>query len=65
MGVFLVQGMYAAAIGGAFGIGIAWAGAKGFIPEQGPSKSGNIIAIILVFAIVLVLAFAWWVGRGA
>ena len=62
--VFLARGMYAAALGGAFGVGIVWAGAKGLIPEQGPSKTGNLIAIILVFAIVLVFVFAWWVGHG-
>jgi hypothetical protein len=63
MVVFLVRGMYAAALGAAIGVGIVWAGSKGLIPEQVPSRKGNVIAIILVFAIVLVLVFAWWVGR--
>jgi hypothetical protein len=63
--VFLARGMYAAALGAAIGIGIVWAGDKGLMPEQGPSKTGNVIAIILVFAIVLVFVFAWRVGRGA
>jgi hypothetical protein len=63
--VSLVRGMYAEALGTAIGIGIIWAGAKGLIPEQGPSKTGNVIAIILVFAIVLVFVFVWWVVRGA
>ena len=63
--VLLVRGKYAAAVGTAIGMGIAWAAAKKLIPEQGPSKTGNVIAIILVFAFVLVFAFAWWVSRGA
>lgn len=65
MAVSLVRGEYAVALGGVIGIGIVWAGAKGLVPEQGPSKSGNVIAVILVLAIVLVFVFAWWVGRGA
>ena len=32
--------------------------------EQAASKAGNVIAIVLVFAIVLVLVLAWGVGRG-
>jgi hypothetical protein len=61
----LAMGQYAAALGGAIGFGIVWAGAKGLIPEQGPSRAGNVVAVILVVAIVLVIALAWWVGRGA
>jgi hypothetical protein len=63
--VLLVRGMYAAALGTAIGIAIIWAGAKGLIPEQGPSKAGNVVAIILAFVIALVMLLAWWVGRGA
>ena len=62
--VFLVRGMYVAAVGAAIGVGIVWAGTKGFIREQVPSKTGNVIAIILVFAIVFVLLLAWGVGHG-
>ena len=64
--VFLVRGMYAAALGCFIGCGIVLAGLKGVIlRQQDPSKLGNLIAVVLVFAAVCVLLFAWWVGRGA
>lgn len=59
--VLALRGQYPAALGVALAVGIFVAAAKGIIPEQGPSKAGNTVAIVLVVAIVAVVAFVWWV----